>query len=104
MIMQTTGRKKLEIIIEATVLRRVEQFLDEAGVRGWTVLPSVEGHGSGGDWTSGDFTPGQERRMIVAIAADDVARRALERLSAFFADYPGIVFISDVEVMRGERF
>lgn len=102
--MQTTGRKKLEIIVEASVLRRVEQFLTDAGVRGWTVLPSVEAHGSGGDWTSGDFTPGQERRLLVAVAASDVAQRALERLSDFFADYPGIVFISDVEVLRGERF
>ncbi|MCR5876128.1 DUF190 domain-containing protein [Phenylobacterium sp. J426] len=102
--MQTTGRKKLEIIIEATVLRRVEQFLDEAGVRGWTVLPSIEGHGSHGDWSSGDFTPGQERRLIVAVATSDVAQRALDRLASFFADYPGIVFLSDVEVLRPERF
>lgn len=102
--MQTTGRKKLEIIVEATVLRRVEQFLAEAGVRGWTVLPSVEGHGSSGDWTSGDFTPGQERRLIVAVATAEVAARAMQRLSDFFADYPGIVFTSDVEVLRAERF
>lgn len=102
--MQTTGRKKLEVIIEATVLRRVEQLLHEAGVRGWTVLPSIEGHGSGGDWSSGDFTPGQERRMIVAVAGADVAAQALDRLAGFFADYPGIVFVSDVQVLRPERF
>lgn len=102
--MQTTRRKKLEIIVEASLLRRVEQLLDEAGVRGWTVLPSLEGHGSGGDWSSGDFVPGQEKRLILAVASSEVADGMLGRLSAFFADYPGLVFISDVEVLRAERF
>lgn len=102
--MQTTRRKKLEIIVEATVLRRVEQFLADAGVRGWTVLPGIGGHGSGGDWAIGDFTPGQERCFILAVASSEVAGLALERLSTFFIDYPGIVVTSDVEVLRGERF
>lgn len=102
--MQTTTRKKLEIIVEASVVRRVESLLDEAGVRGWTVLPSLEGHGSRGDWNSSDFTPGEERRLILAVAAADVAERMLERLAGFFSDYPGIVFISDVQVLRSERF
>lgn len=102
--MQTTRRKKLEIIVEAPVLRRVEGILAEAGVRGWTVLPSLEGHGAGGDWSSGDFTPGQEKRLVLAVASAETADRALERLAAFFNDYPGIVVVSDVEVVRGERF
>jgi hypothetical protein len=37
--MQTDSRKKLEIIVEAPTLRRVEAFLGGGGVRGWTVLP-----------------------------------------------------------------
>ena len=102
--MHTTSRKKLEIIVEAPVLRRVEVFLEEAGVRGWTVLPSVKGHGSGSEWTSGDFTPGQEKRLIFAVATAEVADRVLERLGRFFQDYPGIVVVTDVEVLRAERF
>ena len=102
--MRTTSRKKLEIIVEGPVLRRVEAFLEEAGVRGWTVLPSLKGHGSGGEWTSGDFTPGQEKRLIMAVASAEAADLVLERLGRFFADYPGIVMVTDVEVLRAERF
>jgi nitrogen regulatory protein PII len=99
-----TPRKKLEIIVEAPVLRRVETFLEEAGARGWTVLPSLKGHGGGADWTSGDFTPGQEKRLILAIATAEVTDRVLERLARFFDDYPGIVVVSDVQVLRADRF
>ena len=102
--MQTTPRKKLEIIVEAPVLRRVEAFLEEAGVRGWTVLPSLKGHGEHGDWTAGDFTPGQEKRVILTVLSAEAADRVLERLGRFFEDYPGIVVITDVQVLRGDRF
>jgi nitrogen regulatory protein PII len=102
--LNTTARKKLEIIVEAPTLRRVETFLDEAGVRGWTVLSSLKGHGDGGDWTSGDFTPGQEKRVILTVLSAEAADRVLERLGRFFEDYPGIVVITDVQVLRGDRF
>ena len=102
--MQMTSRKKLEIIVEAPTLRRIETFLEEAGVRGWTVLPSLKGHGSGGEWTSGDFTPGQEKRLIIAVLASEMADAVLERLEPFFEDYPGIVVVTDVQVLRAERF
>lgn len=102
--MQLTRRKKLEIIVEAPVLRRVEGFLSEAGVRGWTVLPSLAGAGDSGEWRSGDFTPGQEKRLILALVSGEVAEKVLERLADFFADYPGVVAVSDVEVLRGEKF
>lgn len=102
--MQTVARKKLEIIVEAAVLRRVEGFLAEAGVRGWTVLPSLEGSGAHGEWQSQGFSPAQNKRLILALASEEVAAQVLDRLAAFFADYPGIVFISDVQVLRAERF
>jgi len=102
--MQLTRRKKLEIIVEAPVLRRVEAFLAEAGVRGWTVLPSLAGAGDSGEWRSGDFTPGQEKRLILALVSGEVAEKVLERLADFFVDYPGVVAVSDVEVLRGEKF
>ena len=102
--MQLTRRKKLEIVIEAPVLRRVEAFLSEAGVRGWTVLPSLAGAGDSGEWRSGDFTPGQEKRLILALVCSEAAEKVLARLADFFADYPGVVAVSDVEVLRGEKF
>jgi nitrogen regulatory protein PII len=101
---QTTSRKKLEIIVEGPTLRRVESFLEEAGVAGWTVLPSLKGHGSGGEWTSGDFTPGQEKRLVLAVLTAETADRVLERLARFFEDYPGIVVVTDVQVLRADRF
>ncbi|MCE9521927.1 MAG: DUF190 domain-containing protein [Alphaproteobacteria bacterium] len=102
--MQTVRRRKLEIIVEAPVLSRVEAILKSEGVRGWSVFAGVEGHGATGDWHSEGLSGAEEKRLIFALTSNDAADRVLEKLVAFFEDYPGVVCVSDVDVMRPDRF
>lgn len=102
--MRTVTRKKLEIVVEAPVLRRVETMLIEEGVRGYSVFAGLEGAGEGGGWRREGFTDAEVKRLVWAIASQEAADRVLERLAVFFADYPGVVCVSDVEVLRAERF
>lgn len=102
--MQTHARKKLEIVVEAPVLRRVEAMLQDAGVTGYSVFAGLEGAGETGGWRREGLTGADEKRLVFAVTSPEKAERALERLSEFFADYPGIVCVSDVQVIRGERF
>jgi PII-like signaling protein len=102
--MATTRRRKLEIIVEAPVLSRVERMLSEEGVRGWSVFSGVGGHGTHGDWRTEGLSGAEDKRLIFALCGEEAAARVLDRLAAFFQDYPGIVCVTDVEVMRGERF
>jgi nitrogen regulatory protein PII len=101
--MPTVMRKKLEIIVEAPVLRRLEQILSEEGVRGWSVFRSVEGSGQGGEWRS-DFTSAHDKRLVFAVTSEETAERVLARILPFLEDYPGVVCVSDVGVLRPERF
>lgn len=98
--MQTHTRKKLEIIVEAAALKRAEQILIESGVHVFTVLDGREGRGLSGRWED----PALEQRLIVAVAAADVAEKVAARLVELFERYPGVLFASDVEVLRAERF
>ena len=100
--MPTVPCKKLEIVVEAPVLRRLEAILAEEGVRGWSVFRSVEGAGSHGEWRS-DFAA-TERRLVWAVTSAETAERVLDRLLPFLDDYPGVVCVSDVGVLRPERF
>ncbi len=104
MTMNTTARTKLEIVVEAPVLRRVEELLAEAGVRGFSVFAGLEGAGDGGGWRREGLSGAQDKRLIWTIMSADTAERVLERLAEFFQDYPGVVCVSDVRVLRGERF
>ncbi len=86
-----------------TVLRRLETILEEEGVRGWSVFRSIGGAGSHGGWRS-DFTDAQEKRLVWAVTNAETAERVLQRILPFLEDYPGVVCVSDVGVLRPERF
>jgi PII-like signaling protein len=100
--MPTVARKKLEVIIEEPILRRLEAILAEEGVRGWSVFRSVEGSGSHGEWRSGFAAT--EKRLVWAVTNAETAERVMTRLLPFLDDYPGVVCVSDVGVLRPERF
>jgi hypothetical protein len=102
--MQTVRRRKLEIIVEAPVLSRVEAILKAEGVRGWSVFAGLEGQGATGDWHAEGLSGAEDKRLIFALTSTKVVDRVLTSLAAFFEDYPGVVCVSDVDVMRPDKF
>jgi hypothetical protein len=101
--MNLSARRKLDIFIERHALNELETILGEAGFKGWSVFHGVEGSGAHGAWRQtgiGDSAA----CLVIAIGSDEASRSALDWLSDYFATYPGVVAVSDVEVMRGERF
>lgn len=101
--MQLLERKKLDIFVEAHALEHVERMLAQAGFKGWSVFEGVEGSGSHGAWRQTGIGE-SSACLIVAIGGAEAAENALQWLADYFRTYPGIVAISDVAVMRGERF
>ncbi len=102
--MATVTAKRLEITVELLLARRVEQLLLDAGVKVFTVLEGKEARwlsGAAFEDAAGDAV---QPAVIVAVAATEAAEAAVERLSAFFRRYPGMIYVSDVQVLRGERF
>lgn len=97
------ARRKLEIFVEGHALTRVETMLNENGFKGWSVFSGSEGAGSHGVWRqTGVDESGLS--LVIAIGPADACDAALAWLADYFKLYPGIVAVSDVEVMRAERF
>lgn len=96
-------RKKLEIFVEPHALSEVEGMLTRTGFKGWSVFPGQEGAGAHGAWRQTGVEEGGVS-LVIAIGAEDSSQAALAWLESFFGVYPGIVAVSDVEVMRAERF
>ena len=101
--MELVARKKLDIFIERYALEKLEAMLGEAGFKGWSVFHGVEGSGAHGAWRHTGI--GENAAcLVIAIGADDAADAALNWLRNYFKSYPGVVAVSDVGVMRDERF
>ena len=103
--MQTHTRKQLTVICEAPVASRVTRLLDTVPVSGYTVLPALSGSGSEGEWSReglvGDFG---RMVVIVSVMSAEQADTALKLIHETIEPQMGIVTMSDVQVLRAERF
>lgn len=103
--MQTHTKKRIEILIEAPAVRRIEAQLDHPAVSGYTIMPVIGGRGRDGHW-SADGQIGTAGQMAVFICIVDAAHAdaALEAIFAVVSHQIGLVSVSDVEVLRPDRF
>ncbi len=97
-------RKKLEIVVEALRAREVTAFVEARGATGYTVLPVIEGKGHRGHRTSGDISSVGETVLVVVIAGEEASDRILADAAGLLRDSTAILYVSDVQVVRGDHF
>jgi len=101
----THAKKKLEIVVEAPILRRLLDRLDELAVSGYTVVPALAGRGQGGSWRrDGLVTNTGQMVVVICILDESRVRDVLEPVYGLLSRQIGIVTISDVEVIRPDHF
>lgn len=99
------SKRRLELIIERMALARACNVLEEAGMRGYTVLRAVSGHGHSTDWSQeGDPSGSQEMAVVIAIGDEEKIDRALQELHRLVDAHIGVLSVSEVMVLRPERF
>ncbi|HKK70355.1 MAG TPA: P-II family nitrogen regulator [Candidatus Krumholzibacteria bacterium] len=99
--MHTVALKLVTVITERLLRDRIVDELRKCGAKGFTVS-DVSGEGSRGvrasEWE------GQNLR-IESVVSPDVADRVVERIADdFFENYAVIVYLQDVEVVRGDKY
>jgi nitrogen regulatory protein P-II 2 len=97
--MRTAPMKLITIVAEPVLEERLLQEVKRLGARGYT-LTEARGEGTQGvlQWMGRNL-----RIEIVASAA--VADAILEHLAHdYFRDYAVIVYVADVQVVRGEKY
>ena len=102
--MQTHLKKKLDVIVEAALVEHVVRVLDRLGAHGYTVLPAIAGSGREGPWQAGELSSASSKLMVVVVADEALARQIMDEVFALVKDYKAILYLSDVEVLRSDRF
>ena len=103
--MQTHQAKRVEIMIEAPMERRLTEALLEAGVTGFTVLPVRGGSGRSGQWSrAGQISPAGGMVAVVCLIKPERLDAMLEAAFAVVERHIGVVSITDAEVLHAERF
>ncbi len=103
--MQTHQAKRVAIIIEQVMQRRLTDVMTEAGVTGWTVLPVLGGSGRSGPWSrEGQVSRAGAMVQVVCVIRPDRLDTLLDATFRVVDRHIGIVTISDCDVLRAERF
>lgn len=103
--MQMHLKKRIDLIIEMPLVRRVTERLERAGVSGYSVLPVIAGAGRSGAW-SADGLIGEAGHMAAIVCIVDAGKvdAVLDQVFAVVQRQIGFVTVSDVSVVRPERF
>lgn len=103
--MKTHKAKRVEIIIEAPLERRLTDALVAAGVTGYTVLPVQGGSGQSGRWSrEGQVSRGSGMVAVVCLIRPERLDTLLDAAFAVVERHIGVVSITEAEVLRAERF
>ncbi|UWQ18092.1 P-II family nitrogen regulator [Jannaschia sp. M317] len=103
--MQTHSAKRVEIIIESMMERRLTEALVKAGVTGFTILPVRGGSGRSGQWSrAGQVSRAGGMSAVVCIVREGALDTLLEAAFAVVERHIGVVSVTDCEVLRAERF
>lgn len=104
--METHPKIRLDILIEELAVPRLAELLDTLpGVHGYTILPVHGGSGLNGIWTREGQIAGAEGMMMLWCILDRQHKQeVLDKVFAFVNARAGLISMSDVEVVRAERF
>lgn len=103
--MEMHNAKRVSIIIEAPMERRLTSALTRAGVTGFTILPVQGGSGRSGLWRrDGQVSSAGGMVSVVCIVRPEKVDEMLEAAFAVVERHIGVVSVSDCQVLRAERF
>lgn len=100
-----TARKRIEVLVDRPLLKRVKALAVDAELNGFTVLPTLEGAGNGGEWFDERVSGGAGSKVIfLTIQTEEKASRFLDLLEPLLESYGLIVAVSTSEIIRPEKF
>lgn len=102
-MIETVIRKRIEILSDTALVRRVTDAIDRAGITGWTITPVQSGKGRDGHWRE-ERVLGTDKVFVLTIAPQEKAMALAEDLAPILSSHGLLLTMWDVEVIRGERF
>lgn len=98
------ARIKVEIILDAPLVRVAVEILKRTEVSGYTLFPASSGAGRGGAWSDDPVTFADSKVMLLTVVPQEKADAIVEDLRPMLDTHGIIIMTSAVQVVRSERF
>jgi hypothetical protein len=99
-----TTLRRIEILADEPLIPAIEQLAATAGIRNYTLLPTLGGVGQHGRWRDDQVSAATAKIMLLAITGDAKAQHLIDLLSPLLEPHGLLLLLSDVEVVRGAHF
>jgi nitrogen regulatory protein PII len=103
-MVQLVKRKRLDILVDSPLANWLASEAEKVGIPHHTFLPVSSGRGRTGSWRDEDVSGALAKKMFVAVAKEEQVSALVDALAPHLDAYGLVVVISDVEVVRSERF
>ncbi len=101
---ETVSRRRIEVLVDALLVRRVITAAQRVGIAGYTILPTLEGQGRGGHWADDQISGAQAKVVFLSVTNAAKADAFVEAIAPLLESHGIILLVGDVDVVRGGRF
>lgn len=103
-MIETIARKRIEILMDTPLVPRLIRYVKDADISGWSLIHIDSGGGRNGEWRHDDVTSAAAKTILLAVANETKAQALIDRIAPILESHGLLLLVSDVEVVRGERF
>lgn len=103
-MIETVQRRKIEVLVDRPLVRRVTETADEVGVTGYTLLPTLGGAGRGGRWSDDQVIGADSKVMFVTVTSQAKAEALMDALAPLLESHGLMLMTSTVDVVRAGKF
>lgn len=101
---ETFHRSRIEVLVDKPLVRTVVAASKAAGIKAYTLLPTIGGEGEHGAWSEDQLTGAQQKQVFLAVTRREIARSFVDVLEPYLESHGLILLISEVEIVRGSKF
>lgn len=101
---RTVRRRRIEVLVDAPLARLVEAAAERAGVTNWALVPTLAGLDGGQHWRDDRLTEADRRMIFLTVLSPEKADALVDALAPMLDTHGLALLVSDVEVLRPERY
>lgn len=99
-MVETVTRKRIKILVDKPLAQVPSRATADAGIAGYSLVPVQSGSGRHGNWRNDRISAAENKILFLTIASAEKADALAPKLDS----HSLLPTVSDVQVVRGERF
>ncbi|QLC24180.1 hypothetical protein HFP57_03480 [Parasphingopyxis algicola] len=103
-MVETVTRKRIEILVDKPLAHVPIRAAADVGIAGYSLIPVQSGAGRHGSWRNDRISGAENKVIFLTIASEEKADALVDQLAPKLDSHSLLLTVSDVQVVRGDRF